>query len=205
MISTTSKQRQKNRDTFNEIQTYFSIHAHLVKDSYYYLRQHWDNDVGFSIIPDRYLKMMLIELYIMRHHAVYREIKDQLRANEKRKENIADTMAAWLAAQPPISTSNSGQHNHIQVKEVHIQSSVKVYERFMIGESFIYKGNKVHEYEKRKQSQTHCWYCDESCYFNHRKTSEHREAYWAYMQYLSAALALPVELVEQIMMFLYPN
>ena len=131
MISTASKQRQKNRDTFNEIQTYFSIHAHLVKDSYYYLRQHWDNDVGFSIIPDRYLKMMLIELYIMRHHAVYREIKDQLCANEKRKKNIADTMAAWLAAQPPISTSNSGQHNHIQVKEVHIQSSVKVYERFM--------------------------------------------------------------------------
>ena len=53
MISTTSKQRQKNRDTFNEIQTYFSIHAHLVADSFYYLRQHWDDDVGFSITPDR--------------------------------------------------------------------------------------------------------------------------------------------------------
>lgn len=197
--------RQQNRDTLREIQTYFSIHAHLSKDSLYYLKQHWDNDVGFIIIPDRYLKLMLTELYIMRHHPAYKEIKDQIAVNEKRKKSLADTMAIWLAAQPQINTATRGQYNALQVNEVHIQSSVKVYETYMIGESFIYKSNKVLEYEQRKQCQTHCWYCDESWYFNHRKTDEHKEVYWAYMQYLSAALMLPVELIEKIMIYVYPK
>ena len=139
------KRRQQNRDTLSEIQKYFSIHTHLSKDSFYYLKQHWDNDVGFAIIPDRYLKLMLTELYIMRRHAAYKEIKDQLAVNEKRKKSLADTMAIWLAAQPQINTATRGQHNALHVKEVHIQSNVKVYESYMIGESFIYKSNKVHE------------------------------------------------------------
>jgi hypothetical protein len=125
------RQFAREREAVSTVEIYFSMHAHLAADSFYYLKQHWDNDVGFSIIPDRYLKMMLNELYIMRHHPMYKEIKDQLGVNDRRKESIADTMATWLAAQPRISTSNSGQHNRLQVKEVHISLEAKCVGRML--------------------------------------------------------------------------
>ena len=195
--------RNKNKIKLDVIRSYFASHKHIPSDTLPYLTINWDNDVGFRVIPDYYLSKLLRELYIMRHHPVYKEIKEQINANEKRKIDLQSMMVLWTSKNPPINMIGNSRRSYFNVGEVQILSSHKIYEPFTVSESFLFKNNVVQQYIQYKETQNQCWYCEESSYFGHVQTLEHKEMYLAYIQSLSASLSLPEEIVEQIMHFLY--
>jgi hypothetical protein len=188
--------RSKNIAAIQAIVAHFQPHARGIPKSVRNLVRDWDSDVGFRTVPVDLLNRLLQDLYTMRHNPIYKEIKKQIIVHDRRRQYLERTMVLWASKIPQI--------DGIEIEEVRVRShGRKIYESFIVAESFCLRGNSLHEYARSKQMQNQCWYCDESSHCGHATTSEHKETYLAYIQSLSTSLSLPEEVVQQIMSYLY--